>query len=85
VIAVSIRLKLTIWFVVVIVLANGLGSLTTILSLETTYLQEVQTRVGLDLKSARTVYEHQASDIAAVVRAVAVRRSSASPLTEEVR
>jgi len=82
---VSIRLKLTIWFVVVILLANGLGSLTTILSLETTYLQEVQTRVRLDLASVRTLYDHQASDIASVLRAVAVRRSIATPLTEEVR
>ena len=81
----SIRLKLTIWFVVVVLMANGLLSLTIILSLEATYLNEVQNRVRLDLNSARTLYEHQTGEIAALLRAVAVRRSITSPLTEEVR
>jgi two-component system NtrC family sensor kinase len=82
---VSIRLKLTIWFVVVVLVANGLLSLTIILSLERMYLQEVQNRVRLDLISVRSLYDHQAGDIAALLRAVSVRRSFTSPLAVEVQ
>jgi len=81
----SIRLKLTISFVIVVLVANGILSLTILRSLETAYLEEVQTRVRLDLQAARTLYEHQTRGITAVLRAVAVRRPIANRLSDEVR
>jgi len=81
----SIRLKLTIAFIVVILLGNAISSLVTVLYIGNVLLEEVQTRVRLDLNSARDVYNNQIKDITQFLQAVSVRRSIASPLTEEVR
>ena len=53
----TLRLKLTAAFVAVILVANSLLSLVAVEYLESAWLGEVRTRVGLDLHTARTVYD----------------------------
>jgi len=81
----SIRLKLTMAFIAVILLVNATLCLVTVLHVRNVLLQEVQTRVRLDLNSARSVYDKEIEDIAEFLQAVAVRRPIAGRLAEEVR
>lgn len=71
----SIRIRLTLWFIVVIVMANALLSLVTVLRVGHAQLQEVQTRVRFDLNSAREVYGNHIESIAQYLRAAALNDS----------
>ncbi len=68
----TIRFKLSIWAIAIIVVANSILSLATVKYLGDIWLREVQTRVRLDLNSARSAYDHRQELIAASLRAAAV-------------
>jgi two-component system, NtrC family, sensor kinase len=59
----TIRFRLTVGFIAVVLVANTLLSLLTITHISSVLLEEVQTRVRLDLNSARNVYEDHARGI----------------------
>jgi len=81
----SIRVKLTIGFIIVIILANATLSLVTVLHIGNVLLREVQTRIRSDLNSAKGVYDDRIDNMAEFLRAASVRRSIVSPLTQGVR
>ncbi len=59
----TIRIKLTIWFIAVILLANAALTFMTVLKVGRVQIEEVQTRVRLDLNSARVVYNNRVEAI----------------------
>lgn len=79
----SIRSRLTVGFVVVIVLANAVFAFVTVHYVSAVILGEVQTRVRLDLNSARDVYEDEIEDMARVLRAFSLRDSLATRILED--
>ena len=81
----SIRFKLTLGFVLAVLVANCVLALVTILSVRNVYFEEVQTRVRLELAAARASYEHNVEDVAHILHAVSIRRSIAAPLAQEAR
>lgn len=68
----TIRLKLTVGVVAVVLVANSLLSLVSIEYLQGVWLKEVQTRVRLDLNSARAAYGAYLDRIDAFLRAAAL-------------
>jgi two-component system, NtrC family, sensor kinase len=68
----TLRLKLTMGSIVVILLANSLLSLVNVAYLERAWLAEVQTRVRIDLNSARASYMAHADSIAQFLTAAAM-------------
>lgn len=80
------RSKRTIWFrltvgsVAIVLVANAILSLVIILSISGMLVEEVQTRVRLDLNSARKVHNRHIYDICMLLRATSARRSLPVPL-----
>lgn len=60
----TIRLKLTMAFIAVIVIANSVLSLFTVQHTGRVWMKEVQTRVRLDLNSARAAYNNHVDGMA---------------------
>ena len=65
----TVRLKLTIGWIVAVLLANAVLSLVVVTYLESAWLTEVQTRVRLDLNSARFAYQSHIRHLAAFLEA----------------
>jgi len=80
------RSKRTVWFrltvgsIAIILVANTILSLVIILSISGMLTEEVQTRVRLDLNSARELYDRNINDICLLMRATSARRSVPTPL-----
>jgi two-component system NtrC family sensor kinase len=78
--------KRTVWFrltvgsVAIILVANVVLSLVMILSISGMLVEEVQTRVRLDLNSARKVYDRCIGEFCILMRATSARRSVPYPL-----
>jgi len=70
----TIRFKLTMAFIAVIFVANALLSLVIVKHLGQVWLQEVQTRVRLDLNSARAVYDSHLASMTRFLQAAALHR-----------
>lgn len=70
----TIRFKLTMAFIAVILVANAILSLVTVKHLGQVWLKEVQTRVRLDLNSARAVYDGHLSSMTRFLQAAALHR-----------
>ena len=68
----TLRLKLTLGSIVVILLANTLLSLVNVAYLERRWLEEVQSRVRIDLNSAQASYAAHAESIARFLTAAAL-------------
>lgn len=68
----TIRFRLTIWFILVILIANSALSIFTAIHVGDTLIDEVQTRVLLDLNSARRVYNNHLETIQNALRAVEI-------------
>jgi two-component system NtrC family sensor kinase len=68
----TIRLKLTMGSIAVILVANALLSLVVVEYLQDVWLNEVQTRVRLDLNSARAIYDSHLQRVAAFLQAAAL-------------
>jgi len=78
----TLRLKLTIGSIVVILLANALLSLVIVGYLERTSLKEVQNRVQLDLNSAQASYAHHIESIARYLTAASLDDALAATLKQ---
>ena len=77
----TIRLRLTLGFIAVILLANSILFVFTERYVTRVLVGEVQTRVRMDLNAARQIYDSEVERISLFLRAVALRRSGARPLT----
>ena len=81
----SIRFKLTIGFIVVVLLANAILAVATVEYFANRLVREVQTRVRMHLDFAHKVYHAHAERISRLLEAIAVRRSIDTPLAREVQ
>ncbi len=72
-------------FMAVIILTSAVLAAITALYVNNLLLEEVQTRVRLDLNSARDIYNNHVEHIATILRATSVRRTIIFPLKEEVK
>ena len=73
----TIRLRMTIGFIAIILMANSILYFITVKHISSVLLEEVQTRVRLDLNSAWTVYNNRIESIEQFLRAVSLDRSIA--------
>ena len=74
----TIRFRLTIGFIAIIVTINSLLFYLTVRHISKVLLQEVQTRVTLDLNSALTVYNNRLEGIERFLNAISLNKSIAS-------
>ncbi len=81
----TIRFQIIIWAIAVIVLANLALSAVGIAYLRRQWREEVQTRVRLDLNSARAAYENRIDEIAVFLRAVSLGDALATSLRQQDR
>ncbi|MEW6238463.1 MAG: cache domain-containing protein [Candidatus Omnitrophota bacterium] len=81
----TIRSRLTIGFIVVILVANSFLSLVTALHVGNVLIKEVQKRVRLDLNSARRVYNDHVEKIERVLRTAYVRHLWDEPPLDQVK
>jgi len=81
----TLRLKLTIGSIAVVLLANALLSAVIVESLERTWLQEVQNRVEIDLNSARASYSGHIESIARYLAAASLDEALATSLLQSDR
>ncbi|MCD4664246.1 MAG: hypothetical protein K8R68_03175, partial [Bacteroidales bacterium] len=81
----SIRLKLTIGLITIILISNIVLAMITSMYVRSVYFEEVQTRVRIDLNSARDIYNNSVDQIEQVLKAVSYRRRISSPLEKEVK
>lgn len=79
----TIRLRITIWSITIILAANTILFTVNVRHIQKVLLDEVQTRVRLDLNSARWVYNHRIKDIENYVSTTSIRESIATNLTNE--
>ena len=79
----TVRFKLTMAAIAVIVVANCFLSLTTVKYASDVWLDEVQTRVRRNLNSARTVYDSHADLILAYLRAATTDSRIAAAADQE--
>ena len=79
------RFKLTMAFIAVILVANLILSLSTVQTIGRAWLKEVQTRVRLDLNSARAAYDNHIERIAGFLKAVSLDPRVAAALLREDR
>ncbi|MCD4789714.1 MAG: hypothetical protein K8R37_06905, partial [Bacteroidales bacterium] len=75
----SIRLKLSIGLFIIILASNIILAVVTSLYVGNIYFTEVQTRVRLDLNSARDIYNNSINQIEQVLKAVSIRRRISYP------
>lgn len=81
----SIRLKLTVRFVVIILIANTALAVFTSLYMNHLFLDEVQTRVRLNLNAAKDVYKAELDLITQTLQAASVRRQFVKPIGVDVK
>ena len=81
----SIRLKLSIGLFIIILASNIILAVVTYIYVGNLYFTEVQTRVRLDLNSARDIYNNSIDQIEQVLKAVSIRRKISYPLEQEVK
>ncbi|NLX14374.1 MAG: HAMP domain-containing protein [Phycisphaerales bacterium] len=79
----TIRVKLTMMFIAVILVANSILSLATVHYVSRVWLHEVQNNVRLDLNSARVIYDHHIERSAHFLLAVALDQSLAEALEKK--
>ncbi|UCD30183.1 MAG: cache domain-containing protein [Planctomycetota bacterium] len=70
----TVRFKLTMAFIAVILVANSVLSLVTVKHVGRVWLEEVQTRVRLDLNSARASYNNHLDGIVRFLQAASLHR-----------
>ena len=79
----TIRLRITIWSIIIILLANAILFTVNVRHIQKVLLDEVQTRVRLDLNSARWVYNHHIKDIENYVSTTSIRESIIANMADE--
>ena len=78
----TIRFKVTVGLIVVILVANSVLSLVTLVHLGRVWLTEVQNRVRLDLNSARAAYDNYVHEIGRFLEAVSLDEGLAAALKQ---
>lgn len=78
----SLRWKLALAFVIVVLSANVVMAPLVIHSVEDLYLGAIQSRVRLDVDAARAVYDHEIEDITRLLQTAPLRRSFVLPAAE---
>ena len=78
----TVRVKLTMAFIAVILVANSILSLVTVKYIGEVWLKEVQAAVRLDLNSARAAYNHHIERIDRFLQAVSLDQRIASALQD---
>lgn len=73
----SLRWKLALGFVVVVLLANVVMAPLVIHSVEDLYLGAIQSRVRLDVSAARAIYDREIEDITRLLQTAPLRRAIA--------
>ena len=81
----SIRLKLSIGLIIIILVSNVILAAVMTLYVKKVYFTEVQTRVRLDLNSAHIIYNNSIDQIEQVLKAISFRRRISFPLEQEVK
>jgi two-component system NtrC family sensor kinase len=81
----TIRSRLTAASIIVVVLANAILAFVTAHYVNRVMVSEVQTRVRLDLNSAREIYSSQIEAISRGLQAMSIRRPLQSSLEQEVK
>ena len=81
----TIRFKLTVGSIVVVVVANSILSLVCVLQLGRVWLEEVQNRVRLDLNSARAAYDGHVQGIGRFLQAASLDQGLADALRQDDR
>ncbi|KPJ60652.1 MAG: hypothetical protein AMJ46_05150 [Latescibacteria bacterium DG_63] len=81
----TIRLRMAIGFIAIILLANSVLYFITVRHINSVLVQEVQTRVRLDLNSAWRVYNNRIEIIEQFLRAMALNRSIAEAVENRDR
>jgi len=76
----TIWFRLTVGFIAIILLANAGLALLTLFGISEVIIEEVQTRVRLDLNSARNVFRRHISGFCLLLRGTSARRSVPIPL-----
>jgi two-component system, NtrC family, sensor kinase len=76
----TIRFRLSMGFIAIVVIANATVSLVTVLSINHVLMQEVQTRVRLSLNSAKEAYDNHIKRLADFLHAVSLDRSLVAAL-----
>jgi two-component system NtrC family sensor kinase len=77
----SVRVRLTVGFLAIVVLANVSVSLVTVLHINRVFREEVEARVQTSLNSAEGTYESHAKEISRLLRVVALDPEVAAILT----
>ncbi len=80
--AMTIQFKFTMWTVAVLLVANALLAMVTVESIGRRWLDEVQTRVRLDLNSARAAYQSRLERLGWYLRALTFSRTITLGLQE---
>lgn len=74
----TVRVRMTIGIVATILVANSILYFITVRHISRVFLQEVQTRVSLDLNAAWMVYDSRLESIEQFLRAISLNKSIAS-------
>jgi two-component system, NtrC family, sensor kinase len=81
----TIRSRITFWFILIILIANAILFTVNVRHIENVLIREVQTRVRLDLNSARRVYNDRIEEIERHLRTSSIHREIIALLQEENR
>jgi two-component system NtrC family sensor kinase len=81
----TVRLRMTIGFVAIILVANSILYFIAVRHVSRVFLQEVQTRVRLDLNAAWMVYNNRFESIEEFLRVVSLDKSIASAVKADDR
>lgn len=81
----TIRFRLTIWIIAIILVANSVLALVTAIHVGNVLLQEVQTRVRLDLNSARRVYDDYLEAVERDLRSYYIQQAVETPQIDRLQ
>ncbi len=72
----TIRFRLTLWIISIILVANSLFALITIMRVGDVLINEVQTRIRLDLNSARRSYDNRLAEMERILHILSIHQES---------
>lgn len=81
----TIRFRLTVWIIAIILVANSILALVTAIHVGNVLLNEVQTRVRLDLNSARRVYNDYLETVERDLRLFYIQQAVDTPDVETLQ
>lgn len=81
----TIRARLTLTIILIILVSNIFLALLTVFYVQRVLIGEIQTRVRLNLNSARQIYTNSESEMLKLLHAVSIRRPIPLPLKEAMK